>query len=171
MVHYCAASSIVRHRMSSESRERYSTMRRTARRAVHRTTVLLYLSNTKSRTEYIIGRVYGLCMRRLKSRRSSSRRRKERGRTDGRAGNYIDCVAGWQRQWHMSPKLLVIADLNMRQRDPCRVARCAAPAAPYFCLCLRPLLLLLPSVHFLFFLSATSFFPVDLLTGILSEAG
>lgn len=160
--------------MSSESRERYSTMRRTARTAscVHRTTVLLYLSNTKSRTEYIIGRVYGLCMRRLKSRRSSSRRRKERGRTDGRAGNYIDCVAGWQRQWHMSPKLLVIADLNMRQRDPCRVARCAAPAAPYFCLCLRPLLLLLPSVHFLFFFIRHFLFPgrsIDWHT--LSEAG
>lgn len=51
----------------------------------------------------------------------------------------------------MSPKLLVIADLNMRQQDPCRVARCAAPAAPYFCPCLRPLLLLLPSVHIFFF--------------------
>lgn len=34
------------------------------------------------------------------------------------AGDYIDCVASWQRQWHMSPRLLVIADLNMRQSRP-----------------------------------------------------
>lgn len=86
-------------------------------------------------------------------------------RTDGReragTGNYIDCVAGWQRQWHMSPKLLVIADLNMRQRGPLAElpALCAA-AAPYFCSCLRPLLLLLPSVHFSSFFSLSLFFPI-----------
>ena len=71
-------------------------------------------------------------------------------RTNGRVGDYIDCVAGWQRQWHMSPRLLVIADLNMRQRGPCRVV-CAAPAS-YFCLrlhpSLQPLLLLLPHIFF-----------------------
>jgi len=37
----------------------------------------------------------------------------------------------------------------MRQRGPCRVAPVRrAGSSVYFCLCLRPLLLLLPSVHF-----------------------
>lgn len=91
---------------------------------------------------------YGLCMWRLKSRQAgrqagklaesklaggqTDRRTNANERKNGRVGDYIDCVAGWQRQWHMSPRLLVIADLNMRQRGPCRVV-CAAPAS-YFCL-------------------------------------
>lgn len=107
---------------------------------------------------------YGLCMWRLKSRHAGRQAGRRAGweqaswrtdgqtdeRTNGRVGDYIDCVAGWQRQWHMSPRLLVIADLNMRQRGPCRVV-CAAPAS-YFCLrlhpSLQPLLLLLPHIFF-----------------------
>ena len=69
---------------------------------------LLYLSNTKSRIEYIIS-VRGI---RTTSTHAEGWKAAERR---ARAGNYIDCVAGWQRQWHMSPRLLVIADLNMRR--------------------------------------------------------
>lgn len=81
----------------------------------------------------------------------------------------------------MSPKLLVIADLNMRQRGPCRVApvRRAAPAAPYFCprvpvpcyycRACTSLLLFFPfllAFFSFFFPSVTSLFPFDPSTGV-----
>lgn len=69
---HITVSSTIMRAMPFEFRERRSTERRAAP-LDHG--VLLYLSNTKSRTEYIIGPMHGLCMRRLKSRRSSSRRR------------------------------------------------------------------------------------------------
>lgn len=130
-------------------------------RFTRRTVVLVFVEyDVTYRIHY---RVYGLCMQRLTStsivQAGEEEARREEGwmdrrtneRTDGRASDYIDCVAGWQRQWHMSPKLLVIADLNMRQRGPCPLAQCAALTASYSSARIfSALLLLLPSMHFFF---------------------
>lgn len=61
--------------------------------------MLLYLSNTKSRTEYIIGT--GIRSMHAKAEKQAQLEpatlgvsERAGGRSDGRAGNYIDCVAG-----------------------------------------------------------------------------
>lgn len=87
------------------------------------------------------------------------------GRTIGRTGER----AGGKLYWLCSRLTATVTYVTEASRyrwfkheatrPSCRVAR-SAPAAPYFCSCLRPLLLLLPSVHFSFFSLSLFFFPI-----------